>query len=245
MLHLQRILFASILLYGCTIPNPVADPRDGEDSEEYPQKKKDLSSRIIREGEELYVTGLSLDAAAMSRRGTLFVATLPIKGTSDYTRVALLKALGSATTVGSRTVPVVETCRVLDFGDYELGNVRVEPLMIQSEVKVGQCVAKIINEGELESGAQYVTLDVGSGEHLMPGDEYVLLGTPIVTDGAVPLAFDTFRDGRCQLPEERSMIQQLSVRCIVVKRPADRKSLRNDYAIFAPRTPRTNTVLSR
>lgn len=186
--------------------------------------------RLVESEGAWYVTGMPRDVVGLVAQGDLFVALQPIEGTADERAVAVLKALGPAS--GS-SVGVAPQC--VAPGATLAGAMPVRPLSAHVDERVGPCLARAIATGISERGEAYVVLNVGSGAGLIPGDQFVLLGSVVVAEGVAPLALDTDRDGLCQVPANPFYLKPTTTRCVVIRPPADRADLRNIAATWMPR----------
>lgn len=186
---------------------------------------------LVHDGDRWYVTDLDARAAQMAARGHLFAAYRAIPGTRDREAIAVLRALGPAVS-GSSSVRLAEQCVALGRG-LERG-LAVEPLRGDTSDKVGQCLARIV--GRSPAGVPpYVTLDVGTAEGLLPGDQYSLLGKPVVKRGFAGLVLDTENDLRCQISDDYIHNRSLTIRCMIVDRVPPDARLENGFAVFTPR----------
>ena len=187
---------------------------------------------LIQDGDNWYITGLSPDAAAAIEQGRLFAASRPIPGTPDTTPVAVLVALGPP---GGSTVQVGHQCTALGKEQDLRSGLSAEPLASSTNIKVGQCLARIVDEGIDTSGSRHVILDVGQAFGLRATDEYKILGKSVNASGYVPLGISTDQDGLCQIPDDPTYIKDNITRCVVLQSPPDLEQLKNGFAVWKPR----------
>jgi len=182
------------------------------------------------------VTGLDPTAAQLTDRGKLFAIFRPIPGARDARDekpIAVFQALGPAPNGGS-TVEVTRRCVALS--ERVEAGLHAMPLSATGDPIVGQCMARVVDEGRnAQSGEHYAVLNIGSGAGLKPGDEFALLGAPVLQAGFVPLGIDTARGGRCQISNDPSELTPVTARCIVVRELPGQPTLKQAYAVFSER----------
>lgn len=210
-----------ILLLGCTPISPVGTPERalvgrGPDVNSASEDtiEREVRVRLVRDGDGWFIAGLSADAAGIVEQGRIFAVMQPIAATPSMRPVAVMTALGP---VVGRVVPVAPLCIVPETALRE--GLAVEALSSATEIKVGGCLARVVESGRSEHGEEYVVLNVGSGAGVSPGDQYSLLGRAVTSPGFVPLGLDSAGDGLCQIPGDTLHLKVSTSRCAVV-RPA-------------------------
>lgn len=222
-----RVLLLAVAasLSACT---PTTSPRSPEPAAS-PAPAPPREPHLEQLGERWYITELDPISTQIVARSSLFAAVDPEEG-----RVAVLKVLDRGLP-GSRRIEVVPVCRSLKVprpsGLVGLG---VEPLSPTGDARVDQCLVRVVDESDPDDSEKYVMLDVGGGEQIKPGDEYVLLGDPVCQDGFVPLGLDTTRDGRCLIAPSNGPAKNVS-RCDILQEPPGGGTLKNRYALFVSR----------
>lgn len=213
-----------VLILGCSPHPPVPQPDSGTD---LPKRGTDHRGlRLVRDGEAWFVTGLSADAVSIVEQGRLFAAIRPVAGTASARPVAVLTALGPA--LGD-VVPVAPQCVVPEAG--LRAGMDVVALASGTEVKVGACLARVVDQGRSEHGEAYVVLNVGVGMGVRPGDQFVLLGRAVAADGFVPLGLDSAGDGLCQVPADPMHLKVSTARCAIVHGTEGKASLAGAYVV--------------
>lgn len=180
-------------------------------------------------GARWYITDLDPISTQIVARSSLFAAVHPKEGL-----VAVLKVLDRGSR-DSHRIEVVPVCRSLKVpSPAALVGLGVEPLSPTGDARVDQCLVRVVDESGPDDANPFVILDVGGGEQIKPGDEYVLLGDPVCQDGFVPLGLDTARDGRCLIAPADGPAKNIS-RCDILQRPPGLGTLKNRYALFVSR----------
>lgn len=185
--------------------------------------------KLAKDGDAWFVTGFTPGEASMVEQGRLFAVLRPIAGTSDSRPIAVIRAIGPA--VGE-SVEVAEQC-IVPSTTPEIG-MEVQPLSSQTEMKVGPCLARVVDQGT-DGSRKYIVLNVGSGVGLLPGDEFAILGAAVIAEGHKPLGLDSQRDGSCQIPADQTHLKPLTARCVLTKWPDDKRVLKNGFAAWKPR----------
>ena len=213
---------ACVWLPACGPTGPIDPPR--------PRKP-----HLIQDSGQWYIKDLHPEAAGMAERGRLFAALRPIAGTDDHEPVAVLRSLRPAPK-GGTTIPIAVQC--LAFEQELAVGMAAEYLESSTSQNVGRCLAQVVEESKPDNRESYVILNVGTGQHVQPGDQYLLLGKPVTQPGQVPSGLDTTLDGRCQIPLDTTLIKQVTTHCMLTKRPPRQGSLIGVYAAFdTPETP--------
>lgn len=188
--------------------------------------------KLIQDGDDWYITGLSPDAASAIEQGRLFAVSRPIPGTPDVKPVAVFVALQPP---GGSTVQVGHQCTALGKEAELRPGLLAKALASNTNTKVGQCLARIVGEDTSTDGIRYIILDVGEAFGLRSLDEYKILGKSVNAAGYVPLGLATDMDGLCQIPEDPTYLKANTTRCLVLESPPDRKELRNGFVVWKSR----------
>lgn len=214
-----------LTLFGCT-PHPLSSGSQAVESAQVHEAAHG-GVRLVRDGDAWFVAGLGPNAASIVEQGRLFAATRPLTGATAARPVAVLTALGPA--VGD-VVPVAPRCVVPEAALRE--GMDVVALSSGTEIKVGACLARVVEQGRSEHGEAYVVLNVGSGVGVLPGDQFVLLGRAVTASGFVPLGLDSAGDGLCQVPEDPLHLKISTARCAIIRTPGDAANLVNTYVVW-------------
>ncbi|MEM9488055.1 MAG: CHAT domain-containing protein [Myxococcota bacterium] len=170
---------------------------------------------LIQSDDRWYIANLVEPAAFMTEPGLVFAALQPIDGTDDHRPIAVLRALGHARADGN-TLEVTVQCQVR--GSELSSALPVEYLSRSSRTRVGHCLAEVIAHSPPDSDDEWVTLNVGRDDGVLPGDEYVLRGPHRGAYSRSATEFDGAGHTRCRVPADWDAIQPQTSRCAVLWR---------------------------
>lgn len=186
--------------------------------------------RLIRHDDRWLVTGLEPRTTRALKRGSLLVALgSVIPGTDERPPVATLVV---SETLGKQAVAVVEHCQ---NGSALQPKQPVDVLRLEGDVTIGACLARVLEVSKGPRGRTRLTLSVGAGQGVRPGDGYEILGRPVLVRGFHANPLGNAESAYCVVPLEVDLIQANVSACDVSERGT--AELRNGYAVRVGRGP--------